>query len=201
MADQRPSFTRGLFTGWLKGLVMLALVPLFAVLGGSVMLELAVPVLAALVQTPGMIDPQAAMAFFVIGAVHMALMVMVLKVTGTMVSGWRVFGLVPDKLERGERAAAGASAVVAPLAQAAPVQATGGASDRRIPVSSFAVAPPANDGGALGEGGRRETRSEVKLSIGTRPGCKALLATRSNAPCPSRCGRHHAHGSHWAREV
>ncbi len=35
--------TRGLFTGWLKGLVMLALAPLFAVLGGTIMLELAVP--------------------------------------------------------------------------------------------------------------------------------------------------------------
>jgi type IV secretion system protein VirB6 len=91
------SGTRGLFAGWLKGLVMLALVPLFAVLGGSVMLELAVPVLAALVRTPGQVDPQPAMAFFLIGAVHMALMIMVLKVTATMVSGWRVFGLMPEK--------------------------------------------------------------------------------------------------------
>ena len=40
--------TRGLFAGWLKGVVMLALAPLFAVLGGSLMLELSVPVLRAL---------------------------------------------------------------------------------------------------------------------------------------------------------
>ncbi|MGZ5792530.1 MAG: type IV secretion system protein, partial [Croceibacterium sp.] len=85
--------TRGLFTGWLKGVVLLALAPLFAVLGGSLMLELAVPVLTALVQTPGKVDPQAAMAFFMIGAVHMALMILVMKVAGTMVSGWTVFGL------------------------------------------------------------------------------------------------------------
>jgi type IV secretion system protein VirB6 len=85
--------TRGLFTGWLKGVVLLALAPLFAVLGGSLMLDLAVPVLSALLASPGKIDPQAAMAFFMIGAVHMALMVLVLKVSATMVSGWSVFGL------------------------------------------------------------------------------------------------------------
>lgn len=45
--------TRGLFTGWLKGLVMLALTPLLAVLGGSIMLELAVPVLGALTRCRG----------------------------------------------------------------------------------------------------------------------------------------------------
>lgn len=152
------SGTRGLFTGWLKGLVMLALVPLFAVLGGSVMLELAVPILAALTQTPGQIDPQAAMGFFLVGAVHMALMVMVLRVAGTMVSGWRVFGLVPEKGERGDIGSSGASAYVAPLGQAAAGQAPSAAQDRRIPVSSFAVAPPANDAGMVGTGGGRDTR-------------------------------------------
>ncbi len=152
------SGTRGLFAGWLKGLVMLALVPLFAVLGGSVMLELAVPVLAALARTPGMVDPQAAMAFFVIGAVHMALMIMVLKVTGTMVSGWRVFGLVPDQAERGAAASAPAPTIVAPINQSAPGQASSAALDRRIPVSSFAVAPAANDGGSSMGGGARDTR-------------------------------------------
>ena len=150
--------TRGLFTGWLKGLVMLALVPLFAVLGGSVMLELAVPILAALVATPGQVDPQAAMAFFVIGAVHMALMILMLKVTGTMVSGWRVFGLAPDRIERGERAAAHAppSAVVSPSQTMS--SAAAAVPDRRIPVSSFAVAPAANDAGAAGDGVRRDNR-------------------------------------------
>ena len=46
----------GLFAGWLKGVVMLALTPLFAVLGGSLMLELSVPVLRALAADPGQID-------------------------------------------------------------------------------------------------------------------------------------------------
>jgi len=85
--------TRGLFVGWLKGIVLMALAPLFAVLGGSLMLELAVPVLSSLGSTPGEIDVRPAMAFFMIGAVHLALMFMVLKVATTMVSGWSVFGL------------------------------------------------------------------------------------------------------------
>lgn len=168
--------TRGLFTGWLKGLVMLALVPLFAVLGGSVMLELAVPILAALVATPGQVDPQAAMAFFLVGAVHMALMIMVLKVAATMVGGWRVFGLVPEKGERGDsNVSAAATVVPASSATAAPgVQSS--ASERRIPVAAFATAPAANDGGAIGEGGRRDTRV-VNQTIASGPGQAASATT------------------------
>lgn len=88
--------TRGLFTGWLKGLVMLGLTPLMAVLGGGIMLELAVPILAGLNQLPGEIDARAAVSFFLIGAVHVALMIMLLRVSASMVAGWRVFGLVGD---------------------------------------------------------------------------------------------------------
>lgn len=154
------SGTRGLFTGWLKGVVMLAVTPLFAVLAGSIMLELAVPVLAALVATPGQIDAQAAMAFFLVGAVHVALMVMVLKVAGTMVSGWRVFGLVPDReAERrsGSSAPAPQVALTVSPAQSAAAQSASGAAERRIPVSAFATAPAANDAPASSGGGRRDT--------------------------------------------
>jgi type IV secretion system protein VirB6 len=86
--------TRGLFTGWLKGVVLLALAPLFAVLGGSFILELSIPILSSLAPVmPGQIAPQAAMAFFLLGAVHVALMTLVLKTAATMVGGWDVFGL------------------------------------------------------------------------------------------------------------
>jgi len=154
--------TRGLFTGWLKGLTMMALAPLFAVLGGSIMLEMSVPVLAALVAVPDKIDQQAAMAFFLIGAVHMALMLLSLKVAGTMVAGWQVFGLVPSK-ER-ERPADPPRPV--PVAQAT------GTAPRNTNVAPMAaaaaggrrtdVAPPpqvvvANDTGTDG-GAVRDTR-------------------------------------------
>ena len=140
--------TRGLFTGWLKGLVMLALTPLFAVLGGGVMLELAVPILSSLTQVPGQIDPRSAMAFFLIGAVHAALMIMVLKVSATMVSGWKVFGLVPGN-ETANGAVDTAQSAPAASARSAPMstaQAAGMSNPpRRIAVSGVTPAPAAND--------------------------------------------------------
>ncbi len=145
--------TRGLFTGWLKGVVMLALTPLFAVLGGSIMLELAVPILAQLVSVPGEIDQQAAMAFFLVGAVHVALMFMTLKVTSTMVAGWQVFGLVPSKdsdSNSRETARPAPAPTPAPTAdratQVAPV-AVAAASQRRMDVAPTQTAIAANDTG------------------------------------------------------
>jgi type IV secretion system protein VirB6 len=155
--------TRGLFTGWLKGVVLLALAPLFAVLGGSLMLDLAVPVLAALIASPGKIDPQAAMAFFMIGAVHMALMILVMKVAGTMVAGWNVFGLAIRTTVHSETTnTAHTMALAAPIAgtavdraRAAPAQ----ASSRQIRMSAAPAAAPlaANDPGTASTT-RRQTR-------------------------------------------
>ena len=151
--------TRGLFTGWIKGLTMCALAPLFAVLGGSVMLELAVPILGALTATPGQVDPQAAMAFFMIGAVHVALMVLVLKVAGAMVAGWSVFGLAPDKEEKSPQPSA--SPQVIPAAALSQAQAANQASSqaRKIDVSAVPTAYAANDSnGSGGSGGTRVTK-------------------------------------------
>ena len=147
--------TRGLFVGWLKGVVMLALVPLFAVLGGTLMLELSIPVLRTLTQTPGEIDPRAAMAFFMIGAVHMALMILVLKVSGTMVAGWRVFGLAESRdRDRGAPAvqpapAAVVSAAARPATTAAAQTAATPAPGRRIAISATGPVA-ANDAGPAG---------------------------------------------------
>ncbi|HEY7808332.1 MAG TPA: type IV secretion system protein [Croceibacterium sp.] len=150
--------TRGLFTGWLKGVVLLALAPLFAVLGGSLMLELAVPVLSSLLATPGKIDPQAAMAFFMVAAVHCALMLLVLRVAGTMVAGWSVFGLASKApAERAEPALAPRAPVIAaPIAGIAVDQARGATSSRSIRLAPTAPIA-ANDPGVT-VAARRETR-------------------------------------------
>ncbi len=153
--------TRGLFVGWLKGVVMLALTPLFAVLGGSIMLELAVPILAALVAVPGEIDQQAAMAFFLVGAVHVALMIMTIKVTSTMVAGWQVFGFAQNvEVEKGRDMTSTPpqpQVTVADnrTAQTAPVGATG---QRRIDMPTITTITAANDTGAASGGAVRETR-------------------------------------------
>jgi type IV secretion system protein VirB6 len=84
--------TRGLFAGWLRGVVLTAVTPLFVVLGGGFILQLALPVIEQL-NTPDGIDGRAALALFTIAAVHCALMAMVLRVAGTIVTGWTIFGL------------------------------------------------------------------------------------------------------------
>lgn len=152
--------TRGLFTGWLKGLTMMALAPLFAVLGGSIMLELAVPVLAALVAVPGQIDQQAAMAFFLVGFVHAALMLMALVVSAMMVSRWQVFGLVPDKARGRPGDAPRSVATPAPFATmprtAAIAPAAATMAPRRAEVAPVQAVVAANDTGPVGA--IRETR-------------------------------------------
>lgn len=161
--------TRGLFTGWLKGLTMMALAPLLAVLGGSIMLEISVPVLAALVAVPGKIDQQAAMAFFLIGAVHVALMLLSLKVATTMVANWQVFGLVPSE----DRERPADSPRPAPVPQAS---ATAPRNTNVAPVTPLAtarradVAPPpqvvvANDTGSEA-GAVRDTRVIAAAAAG-----------------------------------
>lgn len=84
--------TRGLFAGWLRAVVLTSVTPLVAVLGGAFMTELALPVVVRLRGIDG-IEGRPAMALFTIAAVHCALMLLAIKVTATMVSGWRVFGL------------------------------------------------------------------------------------------------------------
>lgn len=103
------SGTRGLTAGWLRGVVLTAITPLFVVLGGGLMLELLVPVVNALREGEG-IDGRAAMALFMIAAIHIALMTMVLRVVGAMVSGWQVFGLAATDRSAAGTAATGAGA-------------------------------------------------------------------------------------------
>ena len=112
--------TRGLFAGWLRGVVLTAVTPLFAVLGGGFMLELAVPVVSALRNAEGLVDGRASMALFMIAAVHVALMVMVIRVCGTMVGSWQIFGLVSDGTRETSTASMTNAAVQAAAHSAAP---------------------------------------------------------------------------------
>lgn len=159
--------TRGLFTGWFKGVVMLALAPIFAVIGGSIMLEMAVPILSNLLEAPGQINPQAAMGFFVVGAVHFALMLMALKVSTTLVAGWKMFGFVHSKEEQDSYDMARSAPAAAPAyigsadqraAQAAPATATMAAGQRRLDVAQVRTGSPANDAGPASGSGATTTR-------------------------------------------
>lgn len=177
--------TRGLFVGWLKGLVLLAIAPLFAVVGGSIMLEMAVPILSALVAVPGQIDPQAAMAFFVVGFVHVCLMLMVLKVASSMVGGWSVFGLAtPDKADTRSEDPLRSPAPTAPVAapqtapRPAPV-APATTNPRRLDVASPTVVA-ANDTGAGGSTTIRETKVFATSSSSGQPATTGVATSRTH---------------------
>ena len=175
--------TRGLFTGWLKGMLMLSLTPLFAVVGGSIMLEMAVPILAALVATPGEINQNAAMAFFVVGFVHCMLMLMALITSSLMVSKWQVFGLTNnerDQMLSAEQAAAASApaAMAAPsrAAQVAPAQVA--TASRRAEVAPATVLA-ANDTGSATTNVRQTTVYASRSSSGaSSPAGPAASRTR-----------------------
>ncbi|MFN3989526.1 MAG: type IV secretion system protein [Erythrobacter sp.] len=177
--------TRGLFVGWLKGLVLLAITPLLAVLGGSIMLELAVPILAQLVAVPGVIDQQAAMGFFLVGAVHIALMFMALRIASTMVSGWQVFGLAapasagaPSGAMRSLPPAAASAASVTTALAAARAPAAPQAAARRLDIAPAAALAAANDGAGAGST-IRETRVYATAPGGAQTSPLAPAASRT----------------------
>ena len=73
------SGTRGLFVGWLRTVVMLAVTPLFAVLLGSGTIALIRPLVRELAQTGGQPDMRIAVNIFLAASVHVALMLMALN--------------------------------------------------------------------------------------------------------------------------
>jgi type IV secretion system protein VirB6 len=155
--------TRGLTAGWLRGVVLTAITPLFVVLGGSITLELLVPIVRSLSSNLVDIDGRAAMALFLVAAVHCALMVMVFKVAGTMVSGWQVFGLGKSDKDAAVASAAAQAAVLTP-AYGAPAAATEAAaqSSRRAALTA-AIGAPVEVIQSHGENGGRsgERRTHV----------------------------------------
>ena len=178
------SSTRGLFAGWVKGVTLLALAPLFAVLGGSVMLELAVPILAALVGAGGgNLDPQAAMGFFMIGAVDLALMALVLKVASTMVSGWTVFGLAGGSREQASevRQVPAVAALLPPPPHMAQAQGTNEslAAARRIDISGHQVAVAANDLSGNGAASGRMVAASTATSSSSQPEPAVSMPSRA----------------------
>lgn len=167
--------TRGLTAGWLRGVVLTAVTPLFVVTGGGIVMELLIPVVAALRSAEGGVDGRAALALFMIAAVHVALMAMVLKVAGSVVSGWQVFGLAKgDPADSADAAvAAAASASAAAAAPAAPLSAPA-ASARRAALVAAPVMTA--DGGAApaNASGHARTSRTVVNQIAASSGAPAL---------------------------
>jgi type IV secretion system protein VirB6 len=147
--------TRGLFAGWLRAVVLMAVTPLFAVLGGAIMIEMAVPVVAAL-RGPDGIDGRGAMALFVIASVHCALMALALRVASTTVGGWKVFGMDSS----GDPASSRADQPVATNAAAA-MTPTPAASRAPIVISQGAYAASDGMSAQPQSGGGRSVRNII----------------------------------------
>jgi type IV secretion system protein VirB6 len=174
------SGTRGLFVGWLRGLTLTAVTPLFVVVGGGVVLELLVPIVAALHGVEG-VNGRAALALFVIACVHVALMSMVLKVGGTMVAAWQVFGLAEREREPhgGDAAVASyaAAPMMMPLAPAASAS-MGGRAAAMIPAASVEVVSAHGGGSPAGAGVASRTQI-TQVTGGASAGLPPLPRSRA----------------------
>ena len=89
--------TRGLTAGWLRGVVLTAVTPLFVVTGGGIVMGLLIPIVAALRSAEGGVDGRAALALLLLLGLFAAAIT------------WMVRGSLPA-LE-GERAVAVAAPV------------------------------------------------------------------------------------------
>lgn len=166
--------TRGLTAGWLRGVVLTAITPLFVVTGGGIVMELLVPVVAALRSSEGAVDGRAAMALFMVAFIHVSLMVMVLKVSGSVVSAWRVFGLAGDSTDSARKEAGAAPAATVPAPAAIPAASAQPELARRAPAQAFvahAAAEPAatGPGAATSRSGRNVTTHVVSPGLPPLP--------------------------------
>jgi type IV secretion system protein VirB6 len=82
--------TRGLFEGWLRAAVMLALTPMLAVLLGGGTLVLIAPMIAALARAGGKVTLELATSIFLASFVYAALMVLALRAAAMITGGWRL---------------------------------------------------------------------------------------------------------------
>lgn len=82
--------TRGLFEGWLKSVVLFALVPLVTVLVGAGGLMLLSPMVQALSAAGGAPSMRLAVGLLLASCIYTALMAISLKAAATLTSGWRL---------------------------------------------------------------------------------------------------------------
>jgi type IV secretion system protein VirB6 len=138
-------------------------------------------VINALAVEPGKIAPQAAMAFFLVGAVHVALMLMMLKVGSTMVGSWTVFGMAGSgRSDSGEAAPAPAPAstpaamTIQQTAMAAAAQPS--SAPRRLAIAGVAAGMAANDAAAP----RSVTVTNEKRAYATGGGQQGPLSSSTS---------------------
>jgi type IV secretion system protein VirB6 len=84
------SGTRGLFEGWLKAAVMLAITPMLAVLLGGGTMVLISPMFNALAKSGGRVSLELATSVFLAAFVYSALMVLAMRAAAMITKGWHL---------------------------------------------------------------------------------------------------------------
>ena len=124
--------SRGLFEGWLKAAVLFALTPLLAVLIGGATIALLSPMLESLAAAGGQVPLRLTTTLFLAAAVYCALMAVTLKISATMVAGWRL-PFSAGREGKFSSATATAETQAGPQAVALePAPASAGSSDPRV---------------------------------------------------------------------
>ncbi|HEX6409662.1 MAG TPA: type IV secretion system protein [Sphingomicrobium sp.] len=141
--------SRGLFEGWLKAAVLFALTPLLAVLIGGATIAMLSPMLDSLAAAGGQVPLRLTTTLFLAAAVYCALMVLCLKIAGTMVAGWRLpFSVNRDRKDDGSPiASAQGQQQLITESEASSVQASGSSDPRMRAIVNAASssAAPAHD--------------------------------------------------------
>lgn len=179
--------TRGLFEGWLKAVVLFAIVPLLGVLiGGGAVVALD-PVVRSISLEGAQPSTRAVAVLFLGATVYLALMLMAVKTAATLVSGWRLpgarggsAGQAPSAAEASAASAraeqrlfaertsmvSGGDHRVRSMVAALPAPSVEGPGVRRIAAS---VRPPSAEIIQIDGGGRRtSSRDQRALGLGSR---------------------------------
>ncbi|QXQ05679.1 type IV secretion system protein [Sphingosinicellaceae bacterium] len=172
--------SRGLFVGWLKAVVMFALVPLFAVLIGGAAVGALSPLVGNIAAAGGQPQARDVAVLFLGVCVYCALMLMVLKTASTIIAGWRISG--GSDCRDGVVTTGNASALpsVTPVVSGtrAAVSANGGDDRVRRIVASIPVSIASDPANAPGSFGRGRTISAQIVSIGGDAARPARTADR-----------------------
>ncbi|MBC2650307.1 type IV secretion system protein [Novosphingobium aerophilum] len=120
--------TRGLFEGWLKAALMLAITPILAVLLGGATMVMINPMIGALVQAGGQVPIGLAASIFLAAFVYVALMVLATRAARLIAGSWHLGGRDPA----GAVAVPLASPLAAPGAGPAPLAGDPALGDERL---------------------------------------------------------------------
>jgi type IV secretion system protein VirB6 len=108
--------TRGLFEGWLKAAVMLAITPMLAVLLGGGTMVLIAPMIAELARAGSKVSLELATSVFLAAFVYSALMVLAMRAAAAITGGWRLGSGAAEPAQNPQGAPAPAAAAGLPMA-------------------------------------------------------------------------------------